>query len=50
MEKDGQRYVLTFPMTSRLTNLKYKEKIQELMNEYHLGYSRIEDIINMEEE
>ena len=37
-------------MTSRLTDLKSKDKIQELMNEYHLGYSRIEDIINLEEE
>ena len=32
-------------MTSHLTDLKYKDKIQELMKEYHLGYSRIEDII-----
>jgi len=33
-----------------VTDWKYKEKIQELMKEYHLGYSRIEDIINMEED
>ena len=34
----------------RMTDLKYKEQIQELIKEYHLGYRRIEDIINMEEE
>ena len=34
----------------KMTDLKYKDKIQELMKEYHLGYSRIEDTINMEED
>ena len=33
-----------------VTDWKYKKKIEKLMKEYHLGYSRIEDIINMEEE
>ena len=30
---------------SSMTKLSYKEKIQALMKEYYLSYSRVEDII-----
>ena len=32
------------------TDVGYTARIQHLMDEFHLSYSRIEDIINMEEE
>ena len=49
IEIRNAKIVTTWEVMGRMTDLKYKEKIQELMKEYHLGYSRIEDIINMEE-
>ena len=50
IEIRNAKIVTAWEVMCRMTDLKYKEKIQELMTEYHLGYSRIEDIINMEEE
>ena len=35
---------------SDLTDTKYKTKIKILMEQHHLSYSRIEDIINMEDQ
>ena len=32
------------------TDVGYVTRIQHLMDEFHLSYSRIEDIINMEED
>jgi hypothetical protein len=50
IEIRNAKIVTAWEVMGRMTDLRYKEKIQELMKEYHLGYSRIEDIINMEEE
>ena len=50
IEIRNAKIVTTWEVMGRMTDLKYKDKIQALMKEYHLGYSRIEDIINMEEE
>ena len=40
----------TWDVMSSWTDIKYKDKIQHLMKEYHLSFSRIEDIINMKED
>ena len=40
----------TWDVMSHWTKLKYKEKIQYLMSEYHLSLSRIEDIVLAKEE
>jgi hypothetical protein len=37
-------------LLSAFTKVKYKDKIQLLMDRYHLSYSRIEDIINMDKD
>ena len=50
IEIRNAKIVTAWEVMGRLTDLKYKAKIQALMEEYHLGYSRIEDIINMDEE
>ena len=40
----------TWEVMSNWTGLRYKDKIQHLMKEYHLSFSRIEDIINMKDD
>ena len=42
--------VNSWEMLSHFTKIKYKDKIQYLMDQYHLSYSRIEDIINMDKD
>ena len=37
--------VNSWDLLSAFTKISYKEKIQYLMETYHLSYSRIEDII-----
>ena len=39
----------TWRVLSSMTDVSYKEKIHMLMKEYFLSFSRIEDIINMED-
>ena len=50
IEIRNAKIVTAFEVMGEVTDLSYKDKIQKLMAEYHLGYSRIEDIINMEED
>ncbi len=50
LEIRNAKIATTWAVISELTDKSYKEKVQYLMDEYHLGYSRIEDIINMDEE
>ena len=50
IEIRNAKIVTAFEVMGEVTDLKYKDKIKKLMAEYHLGYSRIEDIINMEED
>ena len=50
IEIRNAKIVTAWEIMGKMTDLKYKDKIQELMKEYHLGYSRIEDIINIEDQ
>ena len=50
MEIRNSNIVTTWDVLKRWTKLSYQEKIQYLMDEYFLSYSRVEDIINMEED
>ena len=50
IEIRNAKIVTAWEVMGRMTELKYKEKIQALMDEYHLGYSRIEDIINFDKD
>ncbi len=40
----------SFDVLSHVTDLSYNDKIKYLMKEYHLSFSRIEDIINLDKE
>lgn len=42
--------VTAWDLLSHFTKLKYKEKIQYLMEQHHLSYSRIEDIIGLDKD
>ena len=42
--------VNSWELLSAFTGIKYKDKIQYLMEQYHLSYSRIEDIINLDKD
>jgi len=42
--------VNTWDLLTGFTSVKYKDKIQYLMDRHHLSYSRIEDIINLDKD
>jgi len=42
--------VNTWDLLTGFTEVKYKDKIQHLMDQHHLSYSRIEDIINLDKD
>jgi hypothetical protein len=42
--------VNTWDLLTGFTEVKYKDKIQYLMDRHHLSYSRIEDIINLDKD
>ena len=41
----NEKIRVSWDVLGNFTKLKYKEKIHTLMQEYHLSYSRIEDLI-----
>ena len=45
IEIRNAKIVTTWEVLSRHTKLSYKEKIQVLMDEYNLGYHRVDKII-----
>ena len=40
--------VNSWELLSEFTEIKYRQKVEYLMEQYHLSFSRIEDIINLE--
>ena len=45
IEVRNTKIVVSWDVMTRLTKLSYKKKIEALMKEYYLRYSRVEDII-----
>ena len=45
IEIRNAKIVVSWDVMGNMTKLSYKQKVHALMEEYHLSYSRVEDII-----